>query len=76
MKTPPRPAARKAKLLCFGVEKIKGRWEAKCPLGLWSVNSPSKEHAMREGLRYLFLYYEGGEYAALGHRPTGGSAHD
>ncbi len=43
------------------VEK-KGRVSVECKKGLWSVDAPNKQQAMREARHYFVQYYADGEY--------------
>lgn len=53
----------KTKAFWFTVRKQRnGRYVAKCPIGLWSVDAPTFDEACREGTRYFQQYADGGEY--------------
>jgi hypothetical protein len=42
----------------------KGRWYAKCPLGLWAVDGPDRESVERDAAHYWSQYAADGEYEA------------
>ena len=43
---------------------VGGRYMIRCNKGLWAVDAPSYEVAMREATHYFAQYYADGEYDA------------
>lgn len=42
--------------------KVKGRYEIKCRLGLWSIGGPDHSIIKNEAMHYFMQYYNDGEY--------------
>lgn len=47
-----------------------GRCSIKCKLGLWGVDSPSRDTALNEALWYFQQYKSDGEYSGIIGGPT------
>lgn len=52
-------------MACIKVKEQQGRTKIDCKLGLWGVNSPDYDQAMREAYHYFSQYYTDGEYERL-----------
>jgi hypothetical protein len=44
------------------ITKTENGYSCECRLMLWSVDAPTKEEALKEGMYYFKQYYKDGEY--------------